>query len=298
MSDPVIIFPIFGEGFRLNPPRAVSIFGFEIYIYGFIIAAAFLLAGAYVLKRREAFGMTRDNVMDIFLCAMIGGIVGARLYYVAFNPSEYFGAGKWLNIFRVREGGLAVYGGIILGSASIIFYGVRKKLNFARMLDAGGLGLLIGQSIGRWGNFVNREAFGSATSMPWRMGLEYSNGVTVYVHPTFLYESLWNALGLLLLHIYSKKRKSYDGKIFLLYLLWYGLGRVWIEGLRTDSLYIPVTDVRVSQLLSGLLIIASCAVLYFKWRKAQKLAISDGEEPEDEEIEETDEEEQDGESPE
>ncbi|MDR0445418.1 MAG: prolipoprotein diacylglyceryl transferase [Oscillospiraceae bacterium] len=264
MTPPVIKLPLFGDAFMINPPRGVTVFGFTIYFYGLIITIGFILAALYVYRRCESFGMTRDDVINIFICAIAGGLIGARLYYVAFNPSEYFGAGKWMNILSFRDGGLAVYGGIILGAAAAAVYSLIKKLKPSRVFDAGALGLLIGQSIGRWGNFLNREAYGTETALPWRMGLETfpGSGEFRYVHPTFLYESLWNALGFLLLHLFSRKFKHRrDGEIFLLYLLWYGVGRAMIEGLRTDSLYIPGTALRVSQILSAALALISCAAL-------------------------------------
>ena len=245
----------------MNPPRGFTIFGFEIYFYGLIIGLGFVLAGLYMLKRRDAYNLSSDNVIDIFLCAIIGGIVGARLYYVLFNFHDYFGPGKWGNIFRVRDGGLAVYGGIILGCIAAALYGKIKKLNLALIMDAAGGAIPLGQAIGRWGNFFNREAFGYETTLPWKMGLTDSSGVTIYVHPTFLYESLWNLAGFILLHIISKRRKRFNGQIFLLYILWYGLGRVWIEGLRTDSLYIGGSGIRVSQALAAACIVAAAALL-------------------------------------
>ncbi|MDR1330028.1 MAG: prolipoprotein diacylglyceryl transferase [Oscillospiraceae bacterium] len=286
MNGPVIKLPLFGEGAAVNPPRGITIFGFTIYLYGLIIALGFGLAALYVYRRRGRFGLTGDNVLDIFLCAIAGGIIGARLYYIAFNPSEYFGAGKWLNIFKLREGGLAIFGGILLGGGAVAFYCRRKKLRLPSVLDAGALGLLIGQSVGRWGNFINREAYGSVTSLPWRMGLESpaGSGAFVFVHPTFLYESLWNALGFLLLHLFSRKRlsskrhlnKRYEGQIFLLYALWYGVGRALIEGLRTDSLYIPGTPLRASQLLAAAAAVASLAALITLAVKHKTPAPSDG----------------------
>jgi len=267
-------------GLTFNPPRAIEIGGRPIiYLYGIIITLGFALAGLYVLRRRDDFGLTQDNVFDIFLCAVIGGLIGARLYFVIFNPSMYFGAGKWLEIFKVRDGGLAVYGGIILAGVAIAIYARRKKLKYTPMFDAAGLGLLIGQAIGRWGNFVNREAYGGETSLPWAMGLTFESGVTIHVHPTFLYESLWNAIGFVLLHIFSKKRKQYDGQVFLLYALWYGLGRVWIEGLRTDSLYIPGTPIRASQLVAALCIVVAAILLVLGNARHKKRVQSAAAEP-------------------
>lgn len=265
MRNAVISF----GGLSMNPPYAIDIFGFEIYFYGIIIAVGFLLSGLYLLRRRESYGLTQDNVIDIFLCAIIGGIVGARLYYVIFNYENYFGAGKWINIIRFRDGGLAIYGGIILGCAAACFYGRRKKLSLTKILDAAGNAIPLGQAIGRWGNFVNREAFGYETDVPWKMGLTTDAG-TIYVHPTFLYESLWNLAGFVLLHFFSKRFKRFDGQIFLLYILWYGLGRVWIEGLRTDSIYLGGTGIRVSQVLAAACIVVSVVLLVIFGRKYAK----------------------------
>ena len=168
---------------------------------------------------------------------------------------------------KIWEGGLAIYGGIIAGFATVYAVCRVKKISPLALMDIVAFGFLIGQAIGRWGNFMNREAFGYETDIFCRMGLTL-DGDTIYVHPTFLYESLWNALGFLGLHIYSKKRgRRFDGQYFLMYLAWYGLGRVWIEGLRTDSLYIGSSGIRVSQLLAGVTFLVSCAVIaaVLKW---------------------------------
>jgi phosphatidylglycerol:prolipoprotein diacylglycerol transferase len=151
----------------------------------------------------------------------------------------------------VWEGGLAIYGGVIAAVIVILIYARVKKLPAGVFFDVGGLGLLIGQAVGRWGNFINREAFGGETDLPWKMGLTTVKG-TFFVHPMFLYESLWNIVGFVGIHIFSKKYRKYDGQVFLLYLAWYGFGRFLIEGLRTDSLYLGNTDIRVSQLVAAL----------------------------------------------
>ena len=260
MENALITFPMFGEGYAFNVSNHITIFGLNIYIYGMAIALGFLLAAIYLLYRRKDFGLSQDNVLDIFICAMPSGIVGARLFYVIFNPSEYFGAGKWQNIINIRQGGLAVYGGIILAVLVLLMYVKKKKLSAGALFDVASLGLLIGQAVGRWGNFFNREAFGSPTNLPWTMGL-ISGSTTIYVHPTFLYESLWNIVGFLLLHFYSKKKRKYDGQIFLMYVAWYGLGRFIIEGLRTDSLYFFNTDIRISQLIAALTFAVAAALL-------------------------------------
>jgi len=251
-----ISFPIFGEGFIIDAPRYINIFGFRLYLYGLFITAGFVLAALYLIKRNKVVGLTKDNVLDLVILAVPCGLIGARLYYILFNFDQYFGAGKWQNIIQFREGGLAIYGGVIGGAIAFLIYGRIKKINYGKLLDAAGFGLLIGQAVGRWGNFFNREAYGVETDAPWRMGLT-TGGYTMYVHPAFLYEMLWNALGLLLMHIFSKKSKTkYPGQYFLFYVAWYGFGRFMIEGLRTDSLFIPGSDIRVSQLLAAL----SCGV--------------------------------------
>ena len=250
MSDVSISFPILGDGFVIDPPRYFTLFGRNFYLYGVLIAVGFLLAAWYMMRRSKDFGFTHDNVIDFLLSAVPIGIVGARIYYVVFNPADYFGAGKWGNIIKIWEGGLAIYGGIIAGILGLIVYSRVKKLPLGAVLDVSSMGVLIGQAVGRWGNFFNREAYGARTESVFRMGLISGSG-TVYVHPTFLYESLWNVLGLILLHVISKKKRRFDGQIALMYIAWYGLGRYLIEGLRADSLYIPRTDLRVSQLLAA-----------------------------------------------
>ena len=239
-------------------------------MYGLCIAAGFVLAGAYMYKRHKLYALTQDNILDLIIISCPSGIIGARIYYVIFNFSDYFGPGNWLNIFKTRQGGLAVYGGVIGGLIAYYIYSRIKKLNLGKLLDAGAFGLLIGQAIGRWGNFFNREAYGTLTELPWKMGLRGYAGF-VYVHPAFLYESLWNTLGLALLHIYSKKRGTkYHGQYFLLYVAWYGLGRCMIEGIRTDSLYIPGSSIRVSQLLAALSCLVALALLIFNRLRGTK----------------------------
>lgn len=260
MQDVKISFPIFGDRFVLDPPVYFNLFGLHIYFYAVIIIAGFSLATLYLLKRRSEFGLTKDNILDMFIIAIPSGIIGARLYYVLFNPSEFFGPGKWINIIKTWEGGLAVYGGIIAAVIAVYIFSKVKNIPPAVILDLGVLGLLIGQAIGRWGNFMNREAYGGETALPWKMGLTAA-GETVYVHPTFLYESIWNIIGFILIHIFSKKYRKYDGQLFLLYLAWYGFGRFMIEGLRSDSLYLFATDIRISQLVAAITFSVSVILL-------------------------------------
>lgn len=250
---------MFGEGFSITAPGSYSIFGFTLYWYGTIIAIGFLLAVIYVTKRSKQFGLTQDNIIDMLICAVPSAVIGARLYYVVFNFSLY--KDNFWDIFKIRDGGLAIYGAIIFALLAVIIYCKVKKMPVGPFFDIGALGLLIGQAAGRWGNFMNREAFGRETTVFCRMGLTDSSGNTIFVHPTFLYESLWNLLGLLLLHIFSKSgKRRYDGQIFAMYVAWYGFGRMLIEGLRTDSLYLFSTGLRVSQVLAALSVIV--AVVY------------------------------------
>ena len=263
MSAATITFPMFGEGFSLDFPRFFTLFGFNIYYYGLLITAGYALATVYLIKRRKLFKLTKDNILDILIIAIPCGLVGARLYYMIFKFDQFFAPGQWDNILKFREGGLAVYGGIIASGLVFIIYSRIKKIPLGNMLDAAGFGLFIGQAIGRWGNFVNREAFGVETDLPWRMGLTV-NEVTRYYHPAFLYESLWNITGLLIIHIFSKKSKAkYPGQFFLFYVAWYGLGRFMIEGLRTDSLMIPGTQMRASQWLAAISFLVAVGILIY-----------------------------------
>lgn len=254
-----ISFP--GLGLSFNPSRvAFSIGSKPIYWYGIIIAAGFLLAVYYAMRRADQFGLTQDNIIDMLICAVPLAIIGARAYYCLFSWNLY--KDDPIRVLYIWEGGLAIYGGVIGAVIGLFLYTKVKKVKTSALLDIGGLGLLIGQSIGRWGNFMNREAFGAQTDSFLRMGLTDANGATIYVHPTFLYESVWNAIGLLILHFYSKRRK-FDGQIFLMYLGWYGLGRMFIEGLRTDSLYVGASNLRVSQLLAGICFLAVVIFLVY-----------------------------------
>ena len=246
-----ISFPGLGLSFDI-PEVAFSIFGFSIRWYGIIIAVGFMLAFIYGLKRCEEFGFNQDQLIDILFVATPAGIIGARAYYVIFSYDQF--RGNPVKMLQIWTGGLAIYGAVIGGLLAGAIAARVKKIKVTAALDLASLGFLIGQSIGRWGNFINREAYGSVTSLPWRMEIfDWSVGRRISVHPTFLYESLWNALGFVLLHFASKRRK-YDGQTFLTYLAWYGLGRGLIEGLRTDSLYFLNANLRVSQVLA----FASC----------------------------------------
>jgi len=256
----IITFPMLGDGFAITAPSTFEVFGFTIHWYGVIIAVGFLLAYLYVNWLVKRLGLTGDDLIDYVICGVIGGIVGARIYYVVFNYDMF--RGDFWSIFKIWNGGLALYGSLI-GAVLVMYIGSRvKKQPFTPVLDAAGCGFIIGQTVGRWGNFMNREAFGAATDIFCRMGLTNSAGETIYVHPTFLYESLWNLVGFLILHLFIKSgKRKYDGQIFLIYLGWYGLGRAFIEGLRTDSLYLFNTGLRVSQVLAALTFLAAAIIL-------------------------------------
>ena len=266
-STPAISFPGLGIDY-IDPPRTLpfTVFGKEIYLYGVVIAIGFLLAILYVRRRVKEFGTNFDLVTDAILFAVPTAIVCARAYYVIFSWEFY--KDNPITALYIWEGGLAIYGGVIGAILGLILFAKVRKQKITPYLDMMSLGLLIGQSVGRWGNFFNREAYGAEITNNFflRMGLiEKASGVVRYWHPTFLYESVWNLCGLILLHFLSKKRK-YDGQVFLEYLAWYGLGRVWIEGLRTDSLWLG--PFRVSQLLAGVSFVTAMGIqLYVRFRK-------------------------------
>ena len=263
----------------------------EVYWYGFLIALGMLLAVIYASRRTRSFGLDIDRVMDVILSGLVGGIIGARAYYVIFSLSHYMTDEGGLDIgavLRIRDGGLAVYGGVI---GALIFGGVVAKIRKVKippMLDLMGLGLLIGQCLGRWGNFFNQECFGDKTTLPWGMtsnsilndlyfyyypdntSIITNRATTMIAHPCFFYESLWCLIGFLVLHFYSKKFRKFDGEIFLLYIGWYGLGRFWIEGLRTDSLYIPGTSFRVSQVVAGTCVLFALILLIINYISIKK----------------------------
>ncbi len=263
--ESVISFPMLG-GLTLNPPAYFTVFGRPIYFYGVFIGIGFILGILYCAGHARRFGLKEDDVYDVVIWLIPCSILGARLYYVLFRLDYYLA--HLDEFFAVWNGGLAIYGGVIAGILVVWLLCRRRKIPFPAMLDCLCYGLLIGQIIGRWGNFMNREAFGAETEIFCRIGLTAPDGTTIYVHPTFLYESLWN-LGVLLFLIRFEKtgRRRFDGHCFTLYFLLYGLGRFWIEGLRTDSLYLGGTGIRVSQALSLVLMLAAAAVLLSRRRQ-------------------------------
>ncbi len=271
---------IFTNGFKLsNVMFKIPGTNFVIYWYGFLIALGILIAMIYGFRKMRSFGINPDKATDSVIGGLIGAIIGARLYYVIFSLSDYMtesGSLDWKAIISVRDGGLAIYGGLI---GAILVGGIIakiRKLKLITLLDVIAPCFLIGQAIGRWGNFFNQEAFGSNTTLPWGMmsaktvsylsevqtDLADKAGVIVDqyapVHPCFLYESLWCILGFVLLHLYAKHRK-FDGEIFLMYIGWYGLGRFFIEMLRTDSLYLA--NIKVSELVAGTCVLVSIVLI-------------------------------------
>ena len=250
-------------GLTLNPPKGFDIGPLSIHYYGLIIAIGLMLAVFYCSKRASQFGLNEDTLLDGVLWVTPVAVICARIYYCAFSWELY--ADNPISVLYIWEGGIAIYGSVIGAILGVIVFCKVKKLRITAVLDLVSLGFLIGQFIGRWGYFFNREAFGAETDSFLRMGLmKASTGVVTYYHPTFLYESLWNFTGFLLLHFLSKKRR-YDGQIALGYVAWYGLGRAFIEGLRTDSLYIG--SFRVSQLLAAGSCVVALTILLIKSRK-------------------------------
>ena len=263
-----ISFP--GLGLSCNPPRTLEIGSFSIHYYGLIIAVGLLLAVIYACRRSKQFGIEEDDILDGVLYVTPFAVLCARLYYCIFAWNEGGYAQNPISILYVWEGGLAIYGGVLGAILGVAVFCKFKRIKLPALLDLVALGFLIGQGVGRWGNFMNREAFGAAVSEDYFLAMGLTNQLTgqvEYYHPTFLYESLWNLTGFVLLHFASKRRR-YDGQIALGYAAWYGLGRAIIEGLRVDSLYWG--SIRVSQALAALSCIAALSLLIYFWIKPPK----------------------------
>lgn len=258
LTEMEVEFPNLFGGTAINYYRGINLFGVNIYWYGVLIAAGVVLAYLYAMCRAtKDFGLVKDRVFDVVFAAIIGGFVCARIYFCVFTELKNPGSYTFAEVFTgIRDGGLAIYGGVI-GAFLVGFVFCRiRKVNFFAMADLASLGFLIGQTIGRWGNFVNQEAYGEVCSPDWVFGMSGTKiiadpdiGAGALVHPCFLYESVWCLIGFVLLHFYSKKLRTFDGEIALMYVSWYGLGRFFIEGLRTDSLY--AGDFRISQIVAG-----------------------------------------------
>lgn len=263
--------------------KNISIFGFSIAYYGIVIVTGMMIAIWIAQREAKRTGQNPEQYLDLAMIGIAAGILGARIYYVIFAWDYY--KDDLLSIFNIRQGGLAIYGGIIGACIAVVIYSRKKKQNFSLLMDTASMSIVFGQIMGRWGNFFNREAFGDYSNNLFAMQLPVSavraneitqkmwdhvvtvNGVEyIQVHPTFLYESLWN-VGVLLFLFWFRKRKKFNGEVFLMYLIGYGLGRIWIEGLRTDQLLLPVVGLPVSQLLSGCLVVGCTILVVWKRKK-------------------------------
>lgn len=259
-------FPKLGLDFDISP-IAFSIGSYHIYWYGIIIASGLLLAVGYAMKTAPRYNVNASKLINCVLVGIITGIVGARLYFCFFQWDYY--SKNPVEILHINNGGLAIYGGIIGSMIGGLIIVKIQKMKVMPVLDIAMISFLIGQGIGRWGNFMNQEAYGTPTDLPWGMMSEGTNMVAV--HPCFLYESIWCLLGFVLLHFYGKYKQKYAGQIFYMYLVWYGFERMIVEGLRTDSLYLPFSpfgfDIRVSQLLSLLIFLVGIILLILNRKK-------------------------------
>lgn len=282
----MIEFPNLGI-YLENVGKAVTVFNFDIAYYGITIGIGMLMGILIASWQAKRVGVNPEHIVDLAMYGIIFGIIGARIYYVVFSWDMY--KDDPLSVFNLREGGLAIYGGVIAAIITVIIFGKVKKISAPLLFDAAGPGLILGQAIGRWGNFFNREAFGEYTDnllamrIPidavrksdvtelMREHIQTIDGVDfIQVHPTYLYESLWCLMILVIMLVFTKYKK-FDGEVFLIYLLGYGFGRVWIEGLRTDQLLLPVVGLPVSQLLAGLLIVGSLsAIVVIRMRLKKK----------------------------
>ena len=271
-----VSFPGFGIGEFSVESEAFNIFGVSIAWYAVIITLSMVIATVYIIYRGKQIGLSFDDSLDFILWAIPIGIVGARLYYVLTKLDVY---NSFADIIDIRSGGLAIYGGIIAGAITVVAVSYVKKINFFAFADCCTPAIILAQGIGRWGNFMNGEAYGARTDIFCRMGLQnhrtfqdFGTFDMVYVHPTFLYESLWNILGFVLVNLFYKHKK-YDGQIFLMVFGWYGLGRMLIEGLRTDSLYTTIFGwtFRTSQVLAAIIFtVCLAALIYFEIKKPNK----------------------------
>ena len=267
--------------------KSITVFGFEIAFYGIIIGCAILIGFLIATSEAKRTRQNPEDYLDMGIIGVVCGIAGARLYYVIFSWDMY--KDNLLDILNLREGGLGIYGGVIAAVITVIICAKVKRLNAPQIFDTVALAILNGQMLGRWGNFFNREAFGEYTDSLFAMQLpldavrnsdvtetmranmQVVDGVSfIQVHPTFLYESVWCLILFILLFLY-RKHKKYEGELFLLYLFGYGLGRVWIEGLRTDQLLIPGIGFPVSQLLAGLIVVVTGGLLIYLWRNHKRM---------------------------
>ena len=282
-----VSFPGLGiEPFHMDR-IAFSLFGIDVNWYGLIITCGMILAVLYALWHAKHEGVKSDDIIDLALALIFCGVIGARLYYVIMEFDQYLVSGGTFlqnlggtlyNCIAIWNGGLAIYGGIIAGFLAAMVVARAKRIPFPVIADIAGPAVMVGQIIGRWGNFVNVEAFGAETTLPWRMGVLYSfnDGVSFvsekFVHPTFIYESLWNLLGLILITYFYKKKK-FHGQMFLTYMTWYGFGRMLIEGLRADSLY--VGSIRISQLVGFVTFVVGAVLIIYNLQRVKKKSLSE-----------------------
>ncbi len=273
-----ISFPGLGIDEFSVDSEAFSIFGMSVAWYAVIITLGMVCAFLYAWQQSKKIGLTFDDICDFALWTIPIGVIGARLYYVLTSLEKFE---TFADVINIRNGGLAIYGGIIAGAATVFAVSQIKKINFLALADCVAPGVLLAQGIGRWGNFMNGEAFGGETESFIRMGIQnvvsyytFETTEMVYVHPTFLYESLWNLLGVLLVYLYARLlHKKYDGELFIMIFGWYGLGRMFIEGLRTDSLYSEIfgLEFRTSQVLAAVIFVVCLAFyIYFLIKKPNK----------------------------
>lgn len=288
-----VSFPGLGiEPFHMDR-IAFSLFGIDVNWYGLIITCGMILAVLYALWHAKHEGVKSDDIIDLALALIFCGVIGARLYYVIMEFDQYLVSGGTFlqnlggtlyNCIAIWNGGLAIYGGIIAGFLAALVVARAKRIPFPVIADIAGPAVMVGQIIGRWGNFVNVEAYGAETTLPWRMGVLYSfnDGVSFvsekFVHPTFIYESLWNLLGLILITYFYKKKK-FHGQMFLSYMTWYGFGRMLIEGLRADSLY--VGSIRISQLVGFVTFVVGAVLIIVNLRRVKRNVPADKQEEEE-----------------
>ncbi|PKM95676.1 MAG: prolipoprotein diacylglyceryl transferase [Firmicutes bacterium HGW-Firmicutes-1] len=288
MNSPDIIFPNINIEFMSIDPVAFTFFGIEVYWYGIIICTG-ILAGLFAaVSVAKKTNQNPDVYSELLIYALIGAIIGARLYYVVFSWDQY--KDNLMDIFALREGGLAIYGGVIGAAIVCVIFAKIKRLNTWLLVDTGVIGLILGQAIGRWGNFFNMEAFGGSTNSFLAMAMKVSkvkyipnevyekmitinDAAYIQVHPTFFYESMW-CLAVFAILVFYRKHKKFDGELLFIYFIGYGLGRFWIEGLRTDQLLIGSLDIPVSQLLSAILVVGATIGILIKRKKSRK-GISD-----------------------
>ncbi len=285
--DSSIIFPNLHITLN-NVGKGFYIGSFFIAFYGVVIAIGMLVGVSFILKEAKRVGFNEDKFLDICIITIIAGIIGARLYYVIFAWDYY--KDNPLSAFNIRQGGLAIYGGVLAGIACVAVLCKLKKYKFLQVMDVCMFGVVIGQIFGRWGNFFNREVFGQYTDGIFAMLLPINsvrsqqditsemlqnlveiNGTQyISVHPTFLYESLWN-LGLLVLMLVTRKKKKFNGQLFFTYLIGYGVGRFWIEGIRTDQLKLWGTSIPVSQALAAVMVVVGGALAIYNWNKTRNI---------------------------